>query len=103
MLTPQYYYNLIQSVAYFIAAIVPVYFVLKSRKNNDDRKSFENISILFVVFILIQGVYHLFGVFGFKLLAKGILEPLSIIVLLLFGLTYFWYTKKKARKSYKFN
>jgi hypothetical protein len=102
MLPPQYYYNLIQSVAYFIAAIVPVYFVLKSRKNNDDRKSFENISILFVGFILIQGVYHLFGVFGFKLLAKGFLEPLSIVVLLLFGLTYLWYTKKD-RKSYKFN
>jgi chromate transport protein ChrA len=102
MLPPQYYYNLIQSVAYFIAAIVPVYFVLKSRKNNDDRKSFENISLLFVGFILIQGVYHLFGVFGFKLLAKGFLEPLSIIVLLLFGLTYLRYTKNE-RKSYKFN
>jgi hypothetical protein len=101
MLPPQYYYNLIQSVAYFIAAIVPVYFVLKSRKNND-RKSFENISILFVGFILIQGVYHLFGVFGFKLLAKGFLEPLSIVVLLLFGLTYLRYTKNE-RKSYKFN
>jgi hypothetical protein len=102
MLPPQYYYNLIQSVAYFIAAIVPVYFVLKSRKNNDYRKSFENISLLFVGFILIQGVYHLFGVFGFKLLAKGFLEPLSIVVLLLFGLTYLRYTKNE-RKSYKFN
>jgi chromate transport protein ChrA len=102
MLPPQYYYNLIQSVAYFIAAIVPVYFVLKSRKNNDNRKSFENISLLFVGFILIQGVYHLFGVIGFKLLAKGFLEPLSIVVLLLFGLTYLRYTKNE-RKSYKFN
>jgi chromate transport protein ChrA len=102
MLPSQYYYNLIQSVAYFIAAIVPVYFVLKSRKNNDNRKSFENISLLFVGFILIQGVYHLFGVFGFKLLAKGFLEPLSIVVLLLFGLTYLQYTKNE-RKSYKFN
>jgi chromate transport protein ChrA len=102
MLPPQYYYNLIQSVAYFIAAIVPVYFVLKSRKNNDNRKSFENISILFVGFILIQGVYHFFSIFGFKLLAKGFLEPLSIVVLLLFGLTYLRHTKNE-RKSYKFN
>jgi preprotein translocase subunit YajC len=103
MMQPQYYYNLIQSIAYFIAAIVPIYFIVKSRENKDARKSFENISILLIGFILIQGVYHLFGMFGFKLLAKGFLEPLSIIILLLFGLTYFFLYTKKERKSYKFN
>jgi preprotein translocase subunit YajC len=102
MIQPQYYYNLIQSIAYFIAAIVPIYFIIKSRKNKEGRKLFENISILLVGFILIQGVYHGLGMFGFKLLAKGILEPISIIILLSFGLTYFLYTKKE-RKSYKFN
>jgi len=102
MMPPQYYYNLIQSIAYFIAAIVPIYFILKSRKNKDNRKSFENISILLIGFILIQGVYHILGMFGLKLLSKGFLEPLSIIILLLFGLTYFLYTKKE-RKSYNFN
>ena len=102
MIQPQYFYNLIQSIAYFIAAIVPIYFILKSRKNKDNRKSFENISILLIGFILIQGVYHILGMFGLKLLSKGFLEPLSIIILLLFGLTYFLYTKKE-RKSYNFN
>ena len=102
MIQPQYYYNLIQSIAYFVAAIVPIYFIVKSRKNKDGRKSFENISILLIGFILIQGVYHILGMFGLKLLSKGFLEPLSIIILLLFGLTYFLYTKKE-RKSYNFN
>ena len=102
MMPPQYYFNLIQSIAYFIAAIVPIYFIVKSRKNKDGRKSFENISILLIGFILIQGVYHILGMFGLKLLSKGFLEPLSIIILLLFGLTYFLYTKKE-RKSYNFN
>jgi preprotein translocase subunit YajC len=102
MIQPQNFYNLIQSIAYFIAAIVPIYFIVKSRKNKDGRKSFENISILLIGFILIQGVYHILGMFGLKLLSKGFLEPLSIIILLLFGLTYFLYTKKE-RKSYNFN
>jgi preprotein translocase subunit YajC len=102
MIQPQYYYNLIQSIAYFVAAIVPIYFIVKSRKNKDGRKSFENISILLIGFILIQGVYHILGMYGFKLLSKGFLEPLSIIILLLFGLTYFLYIKKE-RKSYNFN
>jgi len=102
MIQPQYFYNLIQSIAYFIAAIVPIYFIVKSRKNKDGRKSFENISILLIGFILIQGVYHILGMFGLKLLSKGFLEPLSIIILLLFVLIYFLYTKKE-RKSYNFN
>jgi preprotein translocase subunit YajC len=101
MMQPQYYYNLIQSIAYFIAAIVPIYFIVKSRKNKDNRKSFENISILLIGFILIQGVYHILGMFGLKLLSKGFLEPLSIIILLLFGLTYFFICKE--RNSYNFN
>jgi preprotein translocase subunit YajC len=102
MIQPQYFYNLIQSIAYFIAALVPIYFIVKSRKNKDGRKCFENISILLIGFILIQGVYHILGMFGLKLLSKGFLEPLSIIILLLFVLTYFLYTKKE-RKSYNFN
>jgi preprotein translocase subunit YajC len=102
MMQPQYYYNLIQSIAYFIAVIVPIYFIAKSRKNKDGRKSFENISILLIGFILIQGVYHVLGIFGLKFVSKGFLEPSSIIILLLFGMTYFLYTKKE-RKSYKFN
>lgn len=89
MLQSQYYYNFIESIAYFISAIVPVYFILKSRNtNNHNKKHLKNISIVLVSFILIQGVYHIAGTMGFKQLAKGILEPLSIIVLLLFGLIY---------------
>jgi preprotein translocase subunit YajC len=102
MIQPQYYYNLVQSIAYFIAAIVPIYFIVKSRENKDARKSFGNISILLVGFILIQAIYHILGMFGLKLLSKGFLEPLSIIILLLFAIAYLLYTKKE-RKSYKFN
>jgi intracellular septation protein A len=80
---PQYYYNLLDAIVYFIAATVPVYFILKS--NN---KHLRNITIALVSFILLQGVYHIAGTIGFKLLAKGFLEPSSIIVLLLFGVIY---------------
>ncbi|MGN6351508.1 MAG: hypothetical protein ACTHL3_08605 [Candidatus Nitrosocosmicus sp.] len=102
MMQPQYYYNLIQSIAYFIAAIVPIYFVIKSRKNKDGRDPFEKMSILLVGFILIQGVYHGLGIFGLKIFSKGFLEPSSIIILFLFAIIYLLYTEKQ-RKSYKFN
>ncbi len=31
MLQPQYYYNLIDALVYFIAATIPIYFILKLR------------------------------------------------------------------------
>jgi hypothetical protein len=90
MLQPQYYYNLIQAVVYFIAATVPVYFILKLKNTNNDngKRHLRNMTILLVSFILIQGVYHFAGTIGFRLFAKGLLEPLSIMVLLSFGILY---------------
>ena len=99
MLQPQYYYNLIQAVVYFIAAIVPVYFILKSKNTNNDnsKRHLRNMTILLVSFILIQGVYHIAGTIGFRLFAKGLLEPLSIMVLLSFGILYLIGVLKERR------
>jgi uncharacterized membrane protein len=99
MLQPQYYYNLIQAVVYFIAATVPVYFILKLKNanNDNDKKHLRNMTILLVSFILIQGVYHIAGTIGFRLLAKGLLEPLSIMILLSFGIFYLIGVLKERR------
>jgi len=99
MLQPQYYYNLIQAVVYFIAATVPVYFILKLKNtnNDNDKKHLRNMTILLVSFILIQGVYHFAGTMGFRLFAKGLLEPLSIMVLVSFGILYLIGVLKERR------
>src|SRR5205809_395669 len=42
MLQTQYYYNLIDAIVYLVAAIIPAYFILKSRKsiiNNNDNNN----------------------------------------------------------------
>ena len=99
MLQPQYYYNLIQALVYFIAATVPVYFILKLKNtdNDNDKRHLRNMTILLVSFILIQGVYHIAGTIGFRLFAKGLLEPLSIMVLLSFGILYLIGVLKERR------
>ena len=99
MLQPQSYYNLIQAVVYFIAATVPVYFILKLKNINNDngKRHLRNMTILLVSFILIQGVYHIAGTIGFRLFAKGLLEPLSIMVLLSFGILYLIGVLKERR------
>ena len=99
MLQPQYYYNLVQAVVYFIAATVPVYFILKLKNTNYDngKRHLRNMTILLVSFILIQGVYHIAGTIGFRLFAKGLLEPLSIMVLVSFGILYLIGVLKERR------
>lgn len=99
MLQPQYYYNLIQAVVYFIAATVPVYFILKLKNpdNDNGKRHLRSMTILLVSFILIQGVYHIAGTIGFRLFAKGLLEPLSIMVLLSFGILYLIGVLKERR------
>ena len=54
-------------------------------------------TILLVSFILIQGVYHIAGTMDSDYLQKGLLEPLSIMVLLSFGILYLIGVLKERR------
>ena len=81
------YYNLIKAIVYIVAVIVPFYFLLKS-KNISNNTYLRKITLILIIFILLQIFYHIVEANGFKLLAKGLLEPLSIAALLLFGVVY---------------
>lgn len=69
MLQPQYY-NLIDALVYFIAATIPIYFILKLRNTNYSSTKHLTHIIILLSFILIQGIYHVAGVVGFGLLSK---------------------------------
>ena len=99
MLQIQHYYNFIELLSYFIAALIPIYFIIKSGKNHNSHKKkiLVNISIILVSFIIMQGIYHIIQIAGYKILAKTILEPVSIVILLLFGLIYLWYIDREKK------
>jgi Ca2+/Na+ antiporter len=107
MLQTQYYYNLIDAIVYLIAAIIPAYFILKSRRsinNNDNNNYFRKLTMVLVGFILIQVFYHIAAIIGFRLLAKGFLEPLSMAALLFFGVIYLvstWKIKQQQEEELK--
>jgi hypothetical protein len=82
-----------QSIVYFIAAAIPIYLtrILKKRtdrNNNNNSKYFIMLTIMLAGFVLMQGIYHSVGAIGFSLLAKGVLEPLSFVILLFFGIIF---------------
>ncbi len=82
------YYNLIDAIVYLVAAIIPAYFILKSRNIINNNNHLTKLTIILIGFILMQVFYHIVGTLGFRLLAKGFLEPLSMVALLLFGVMY---------------
>jgi hypothetical protein len=73
---------------YFIAAAIPIYLTHILKKRIDNNKHFKILTIIFAGFVLIQGIYHAIGALGFSLLAKGVLEPLSFVILLSFGIIF---------------
>jgi uncharacterized membrane protein YfcA len=78
----------IQAIVYFIAAVVPIYLTVVMKKYRNRNNNFRNLLIVLAVFVIMQGIYHSVGALGFSLLAKGILEPLSLGILILFAVFY---------------
>jgi hypothetical protein len=78
----------IQAIVYFIAAVVPIYLTVVIKKSLNRNNNFKNLLIVLAVFVIMQGIYHSVSALGFSLLAKGILEPLSFGILILFAVFY---------------
>jgi len=99
------FYNIIDASVYLVAAIIPAYFFLKSRNsinnvhNNNNNNHLKILTIILIGFILMQVFYHIVGSLGFRILAKGFLEPLSMAVLLMFGIMYFIATVRTKNKK----
>lgn len=99
------FYNILDASVYLVAAIIPAYFLLKSRNsinndhNNNNNNHLKILTILLIGFILTQVFYHIVGSLGFRLLATGFLEPLSMAALLLFGVMYLIATVRTKNKK----
>jgi peptidoglycan biosynthesis protein MviN/MurJ (putative lipid II flippase) len=76
--------HLISTIAIFSAATIPIYISIKIKTGN--KKKVRAITLTLTAFILIHGVYHVFALFGYTLIAEGVFEPLSAIILVLFAI-----------------
>ncbi len=81
--------NFLSALFIFVAAAIPIYLSFRLRGN------LKKLTIILSIFTVVHGAYHVAGTFGFDFLAEGILEPMSVAVLIFFGLFYLSLTQKK--------
>jgi DMSO/TMAO reductase YedYZ heme-binding membrane subunit len=86
--------HFISAIFILIATVIPIYLSLKLKNNLLLRK----LTILLSIFIFIHSFYHIAGSLGSELLAEGLLEPLSVIVLVVFGVMYLNVIKTKEER-----
>jgi len=85
--------DLVSAVLIFFAAIVPAYLSLKLRGY------IRKVTITLSAFILLHGIYHVVRMQGMELMADGVFEPASIVVLIVFGATYLGVSHKKRQEA----
>jgi hypothetical protein len=76
--------HLISTIAIFSAAIIPIYICINIKSGN--KLQIRALTLTLTIFIIIHGVYHIFGFFGYTLIAEGFFKPLSVIILILFAI-----------------
>jgi len=74
--------NIINSTVVFFAAIIPIY--LSTQLNGKLRI----LTILLALFAIVHATYHVMEVFEYEEISETFIEPLSVIVLIIFGLAY---------------
>ena len=75
-------FDLASAILILLAAVIPIYFCIKLKNN------FRILMMILSIFALVHGIYHIFEVIGFEILAENFVEPISYAILICFGLYY---------------
>lgn len=74
--------NILNSVAVLIASAIPIYLSFHVKGN------LRKLTILLSIFVLIHASYHISEIIGYDDVADEIIQPISILALIIFGLLY---------------
>jgi hypothetical protein len=79
--------SIISSIAIFFASVIPIYLSFHLKGN------LRKLTILIGIFGIVHGIYHATEAFGYEEFSDNILEPISVLVLVIFG---FWYLRIRS-------
>ena len=81
--------HFISAILIFFAAVVPIYLTIRLKDN------LRKLVLVLTIFILVHAIYHIVGFFGLTILAEAVFEPLSVAILIFFGVIYFELARPK--------
>ena len=89
--------NLLSAIFILVSVATPI--LLSTKLSGKIRQ----LTIFLSVFIIIHGSYHVAVMLGYEFIGAGILDPLSVVVLIAFGLFYLnlMQTNERARRQFK--
>ena len=89
--------NLLSAIFILVSVAIPI--LLSTKLSGKIRQ----LTIFLSVFIIIHGSYHVAVMLGYEFIGAGILDPLSVVVLIAFGLFYLnlMQTNERARRQFK--
>jgi len=84
--------HLASGIIIFAAALIPLYLSFRLKSN------LKVLTILLAIFIFTHGIYHLVYYGGLELLAEGVFRTISIIVLIIFGISFIYVARSKKEQ-----
>jgi len=85
--------NIINGTIVFFAAIIPIYLSVKLKGK------LRILTLLLALFVTVHSTYHITDVFEYEEIAETIIEPISIVLLITFGLVYLRILKVRRIKA----
>jgi len=84
--------HFISSFFTLAAAFIPIYLSYKIKSKN-----LRILTVILSIFVVVHGAFHITGTLGLDFLSEDILQPLSFMILIYFGLFYLNLMRKKGK------
>ena len=91
------YLNLVSAIIILVSIVIPV--LLSSKLSGKIRQ----LTIFLSIFIIVHGSYHIAVILGYEFIGAGIFDPLSVVILIAFGIFYLRLIQgnERARRKFK--
>lgn len=96
-LSTYFYLNLLSAIIILVSIAIPILLSVKLSGK------IRQLTIFLSLFIVVHGSYHIAVLLGYEFIGAGILDPLSVMVLIAFGVFYLRLIQgnERARRQFK--
>ena len=81
--------NFVDTILIFVAAVIPLYLSFRLQGH------LRLLTIVLFAFVIIHALYHILEIFGYDEFSDNIVQPLSVVILIIFGLSYLKLGKRR--------